>query len=254
MSMNLRTSALFGRIGWKPENSFGDGVATIGHGRFSWFMGIYLRVMQGLGWIFMMDIQRVVQAPAWCLFLLFGKKHRIHCTLKEPKEIKVWSWRFVSLVSFPADYILSTQTWFHFGESKVKGIRHIIRKQTFMEGNFCPNVFTFSENKTTVKQSLCFVFCITCELTIPWKPRFWWIFLEYSHGFSTSDSGGGNDWEQWLGTSQPIKNTGWKLKPATKHISLKCKRGKPEPFFLGSKPVWNQNTPKYLGHKPRVVR
>lgn len=35
MSMNLRTSALFGRIGWKPENSFGDGVATIGHGRFS---------------------------------------------------------------------------------------------------------------------------------------------------------------------------------------------------------------------------
>ena len=105
MSMNLRTSAFVGRIGWKPENPFGDGVATIGHGRFSWFMGIYLRVMQGLGWIFMMDIQRVVQAPAWCLFLLFGKKHRIHCTLKEPKEIKVWSWRFVSLVSFPADYM-----------------------------------------------------------------------------------------------------------------------------------------------------
>ena len=137
----------------------------------------------------------------------FWKKHTIYCALKNPKRNKVWSWRFVSLVSFPADYTSITQTWVHFCESKVKGIRQIIGKQTFMQGNFCPNVFTFSENKTTVKQSLCFVFCIACVLTIPWKPHFWWIFLEYlhGHGFSTSDCGGGNDWEQWLGTSQPIK-------------------------------------------------
>ena len=35
--------------------------------------------------------------------------------------------------------------------------------------------------------------CITCELRIPWNPRVLRIFLEYSHGFSTRDSGGGKD-------------------------------------------------------------
>ncbi len=108
----------------------------------------------------MMDIHLRVEASVQHdgLVFVFLEKHRIYCTWnshkKAQRDEQKWSCQFVSLVSFPGEYISTASV--HVSESKAPKKRYpeqIIQNVHKFHGNFlgtCVN--TFSENKNSMKQ------------------------------------------------------------------------------------------------------